>query len=179
MSERERWIVYPLIFFALGAAIRDKLTQRVQAKQIACESLHIVDLHNPSQPLVEFSFLRGSTTDESKSPISVGVMRLSDSEGNIYCLIKEDAAFEFLSAEAVQTREVQVVDPHDHALVKMATEAVVPKEEEADTASTKRFFQGVLYLNNERLMSAMRVAVPEQQPASPEIEQPKTVSPSK
>ena len=25
MSERERWIVYPLLFFALGAALRDKL----------------------------------------------------------------------------------------------------------------------------------------------------------
>ena len=29
MSERERWIVYPLLLFALGAAIRDKLMQRV------------------------------------------------------------------------------------------------------------------------------------------------------
>ena len=26
MTERERWIVYPLLFLALGAALRDKLS---------------------------------------------------------------------------------------------------------------------------------------------------------
>jgi hypothetical protein len=28
MTERERWIVYPLLFLALGAALRDKLVDR-------------------------------------------------------------------------------------------------------------------------------------------------------
>ena len=61
MSERERWIVYPLLFFALGASIRDKLLQRVEAKNIRCESLQIVDLNNPQRILAEFGL--GKTID--------------------------------------------------------------------------------------------------------------------
>jgi len=55
MSERERWIVYPLLFFALGAALRDKLTQRVESKEIVCQSLRIVDQHDSSTVLAEVS----------------------------------------------------------------------------------------------------------------------------
>jgi hypothetical protein len=47
MSERERWIVYPLLFLALGAALRDKMIDRTTTKSIACQELLIVD----EQPL--------------------------------------------------------------------------------------------------------------------------------
>jgi hypothetical protein len=43
MTERERWIVYPLLFLALGAALRDKLFDRTTTKSIVCEELTIVD----------------------------------------------------------------------------------------------------------------------------------------
>jgi hypothetical protein len=43
MSERERWIVYPLLFLALGAALRDKLFDRTTSKSIVCEELTVVD----------------------------------------------------------------------------------------------------------------------------------------
>lgn len=43
MTERERWIVYPLLFLALGAALRDKLVERTTAKSIVCQELSIVD----------------------------------------------------------------------------------------------------------------------------------------
>ena len=32
MTERERWIVYPLLFLALGAALRDKLSEHTKTK---------------------------------------------------------------------------------------------------------------------------------------------------
>jgi hypothetical protein len=47
MSERERWVVYPLLFLALGAALRDKLVDRTTAKSIVCQELIVVD----EQPL--------------------------------------------------------------------------------------------------------------------------------
>jgi hypothetical protein len=47
MSERERWIVYPLLFLALGAALRDKLVDRTMTKSIVCQELLVVD----DQPL--------------------------------------------------------------------------------------------------------------------------------
>ena len=48
MSERERWIVYPLLFLALGVALRDKLLHRiellhhVESREIVCRDLRIV-----------------------------------------------------------------------------------------------------------------------------------------
>ncbi|MEX2306394.1 MAG: hypothetical protein WD738_02305 [Pirellulales bacterium] len=47
MTERERWVVYPLLFLALGAALRDKLFDRTTTKSIVCQELTIVD----EQPL--------------------------------------------------------------------------------------------------------------------------------
>ena len=48
MSERERWVVYPLLFLALGVALRDKLLHRiellhhVESREIVCRDLRIV-----------------------------------------------------------------------------------------------------------------------------------------
>jgi hypothetical protein len=57
MSERERWVVYPLLFLALGAALRDKLVDRTTAKSIVCQELTIVDEepdgHNPVHVLAK------------------------------------------------------------------------------------------------------------------------------
>jgi hypothetical protein len=39
MTERERWIVYPLLFLALGASLRDKLFNLTQAQTVVCEKL--------------------------------------------------------------------------------------------------------------------------------------------
>ncbi|CAN0338577.1 unnamed protein product, partial [Ectocarpus sp. 4 AP-2014] len=43
LNDRERWIVYPLLFLALGAALRDKIAKQTRAKQIVCETLYLVD----------------------------------------------------------------------------------------------------------------------------------------
>lgn len=43
MTERERWIVYPLLFLALGASLRDKLVDRTVTKRIVCQELVIED----------------------------------------------------------------------------------------------------------------------------------------
>jgi hypothetical protein len=49
MSTRERWTIYPLLFLALGVALRDKLTATVDSKFITCEDLEIVDRHGQLQ----------------------------------------------------------------------------------------------------------------------------------
>ena len=43
MTERERWIVYPLLFLALGAALRDKLFDMTTTKSIVCQELTVID----------------------------------------------------------------------------------------------------------------------------------------
>ena len=43
MSERERWIVYPLLFLALGAALRDKIIKTTESQRIKCQGLCVFD----------------------------------------------------------------------------------------------------------------------------------------
>jgi hypothetical protein len=43
MTERERWVVYPLLFLALGAALRDKLFDRTTSRSIVCQELTVLD----------------------------------------------------------------------------------------------------------------------------------------
>ena len=66
MSERERWIVYPLLFLALGASLRDKLFNLTQSQKVVCESLAVFKDGDPRQPLALLGserLLRGSSTD--------------------------------------------------------------------------------------------------------------------
>jgi hypothetical protein len=43
MTERERWVVYPLLFLALGAALRDKMVDKTTSRVIVCQELQVVD----------------------------------------------------------------------------------------------------------------------------------------
>jgi hypothetical protein len=47
MTPRERWVVYPLLFFALSLALKPKLLDQVEAKRIRCESLTIAHGDEP------------------------------------------------------------------------------------------------------------------------------------
>lgn len=53
MTERERWIVYPLLFLALGAALRDKLAKLTRAENIVCQRVVLVD--SEGRPQAEMS----------------------------------------------------------------------------------------------------------------------------
>lgn len=54
MSERERWVVYPLLFLALGVALRDELMNRTWSRNVVCERLVLIDSDagSPSNPNV-------------------------------------------------------------------------------------------------------------------------------
>src|SRR5262245_51153411 len=67
MTERERWIVYPLLFLALGAALRDKLVDRTVTKRIVCQELSIEDDDSDGQypPRVYARIGRSEATDKS------------------------------------------------------------------------------------------------------------------
>jgi hypothetical protein len=48
MTERERWTVYPLLFLALGVALKDKMlrsvnTDEVHAKKVVCSELVVAE----------------------------------------------------------------------------------------------------------------------------------------
>jgi hypothetical protein len=50
MTERERWIVYPLLFLALGAGLRDKLFDQTRSKSIECQELTVSAEDRGSRP---------------------------------------------------------------------------------------------------------------------------------
>lgn len=155
MSERERWIVYPLIFFALGAAVRDKILGRVEAKEIICESVKIVDLQNPTNVLAVLGFQRAPANDPTQLADRVGRLRLVDSEGHQVCDIKSDVYF-----PRVRTHLLQVSDPSGQPLVTVGTEAVLVPGMLNDGEDSTVSYQGVIYLNNKPLGTGVRLAPP-------------------
>lgn len=156
MSERERWIVYPLLFFALGAAVRDKILHRIDAKEIYCESLKIVDQQNPTgRPLAELGIQRARPNDPNQLADRVGLMRLSNSDGQQVCHIASDAVFQRMLG-----RQLLIIDekqrPKIAATVEHVPVVVMANGEEAVAS------QGVIYLNNERLGN-LKIAPPKRQ----------------
>ncbi len=167
MSERERWIVYPLLFFALGASVRDKILQRVEVKEILCESLKIIDHQDPTRPLAELGFRRANNQDPTQLADRMGRLRLFDSEGREVCEIASD-----LLVRRLVAKQVLVVDPNKIPLVLVGTEPVPDMRlEDADPTVS---YQGVIYLNNRPLGTGIRLAPPasRRKPKTPPDESP-------
>ena len=159
MSERERWIVYPLVLFALGAALRDKILQEVEAKEIRCQRLEIIDQQDPDRVLAEIGFRRGANNDPGQLADRAGVLRIRDSDGDTICELGQTATL-----SRVYARQVVVVDINSKPLVVATTEPVPALSPEHGAIS----YQGVIYLNNQPV--GLRIAAPrrdEQVPQSP------------
>ena len=128
MNERERWIVYPLLFFALGAGLRDKFmqqvtTDRLHAGKIRCEELEIVDSEKPGRIVARLT----SNPAQRGNPDGdrYGVFILIDSEGKELCGVTNNQ----LQVSRIACNAVTVLDPKNpnRALaVLTAAEAVKP-----------------------------------------------------
>ncbi len=152
MSERERWIIYPLLFFALGAAVRDKILHRVDAKEIYCESLKIIDQQDPTgRPFVELGIQRARSNDPTQMADRVGMLRLVNSDGKEVCRVASDALFQRLIG-----RQLLIVDESSRPLVVAGVEQglgmMLPNGESTVNS------QGVIYLNNQKL--GIKIAPP-------------------
>jgi hypothetical protein len=81
MSERERWVVYPLLFLALGAALRDKLIDRTITRNIVCQELSVIDEETPGNqpPRVLARFGRSGSARVGTLEIN-GQLRIVDGE---------------------------------------------------------------------------------------------------
>lgn len=115
MSERERWIVYPLLFFALGAALRDKFTHevrtdRLHAGQIVCEELLVTDSEKPDRIVAKLT----SNAPQRGRPDAdrFGVLALFDSEGQELCgVTNNQLQVSQISCRNVFSQTMTVVDP--------------------------------------------------------------------
>jgi hypothetical protein len=74
MTERERWIVYPLLFLAIGAALRDKLFDRTTSKSIVCQELIVVDDDRGGNKPIRILARIGGTEHTPSDPAREGQM---------------------------------------------------------------------------------------------------------
>src|SRR5688500_13918891 len=111
MNERERWIVYPLLFFALGAALRDKYTQSVQtgelhASQITCEDIAVIDPETPNRIVARLTS-RPLSGSAAEGPGRYGVLALIDSAGKELCGVTNNQ----LQVSEIACQGLFVIDP--------------------------------------------------------------------
>jgi hypothetical protein len=52
MTDRERWIVYPLLFLALGAGVKDKVLHQTDIEMVVCEKLVVHDPNGQQQIVI-------------------------------------------------------------------------------------------------------------------------------
>jgi len=114
MSERERWIVYPLLFFALGAALRDKLTHSIESKDIICQSLKIVDQQDSNIVLAELGARRAEGAEDQ---VPRSFLRVDETISQV------SLAEEIVSEQGIRCKNLRVVDVQDpkQTLVLMGT----------------------------------------------------------
>ena len=161
MSERERWIIYPLLFFALGAAVRDKILHRVEAKEIFCESLKIIDQQDPTRrSFVELGIQRARSNDPTQLADRVGMLRVVNSNDKEVCRVSSDALFQRLIG-----RQMLIIDDNHQPLVVVGVEQgagmMLPNGESTVTS------QGIIYLNNQKL--GIKIAPPAARPPQPKL----------
>jgi hypothetical protein len=119
MNERERWIVYPLVFFALGAALRDKFLQQVSTKEvlcqriecegpITCEGVVVLDANNKRQPLVQLGRIEPPDGAGGQSPTELGVLILRDNQGQELGVVSNNELF----VKKISCENLTVVDPN-------------------------------------------------------------------
>ena len=162
MSERERWIVYPLLFFALGAALRDKLFQRIESKEIFCESLKIVDREDPTRLLAKLSSGREISFDASRPTGRVGVLTLFGSEGEELSQVARD-----IRTSRLITNWMLVIDPANQPHVIAGTEQVPGMS--LDGMDPAVIYRGFFSLDKQRIgwTPVPKPAVPRSSPKQP------------
>jgi len=139
-----------VVVFCIGGG--DKILHRVDAKEITCESLKIVDQQDPlGRPLAELGIQRARPNDPTQLADRVGMLRLVNSDGKEVCRVASDAIFQRLVG-----RQMLIIDDNQRPLVVAGVEKapgrMLPNGEQTVTS------QGVIYLNNQK--SGIKIAPP-------------------
>ena len=174
MSECERWIIYPLLFFALGAALRDKFLQHVTTKEVVatkiiCQELAITDPKKTDRTVAKLTSGVPEGPQAQQNPNPFGVLYLYDSEGKELCGVTNQV----LQVREINCLALKVIDPDNptRALAALTSAAAAPSK---PGGLPRRF--GILALNNEKFGRLVGVppAEPGDEPAAGAAPAPET-----
>ena len=122
MTQRERWIVYPLLFLALGASLRDKFggPESIDASRIRCDELRttqvvIADPHD-KQPRIVLKTVQGGVKNGDSSHSS-GQLELLDQSQRVQTAISHGAVI----THGLKTQAIAVADPAGRNRVQIGT----------------------------------------------------------
>ncbi|MCA9260980.1 MAG: hypothetical protein KDA61_17315 [Planctomycetales bacterium] len=181
MSERERWVVYPLLFLALGAAIRDKVlhaveTDELHCKRIFCEQVIADDVRSnrqvagqlTSEAIVTGDVLCGTMSvldpdDQKRFLAQLGVATSPGADGKprrVGRLLLTDSegaeifglADDFLQMRNIRCESVTITDPESPQVVLAKLGFAQLKA--ADGPETGKRV-GVLALNNQEVVNVL------------------------
>jgi hypothetical protein len=87
MSDRERWIVYPLLLLTLGLALRDKFgaAKEVRAHRIICEELVVSNEEIGPQVVLESTKSGGVVRTISSDRTMQLVLGHEDNTASLFC----------------------------------------------------------------------------------------------
>jgi len=145
MTERERWIVYPLLFLALGAALRDKLSEHTKTKSIECQELTVYGEDGPNQPpvaLVQIGAVKRTSADSPHlgQVVVNGVIHAQgiQAEAAQAGSVNADNYFFHRIPLAPLMRSVPGISPADQLRLQQLQQEAAAKEAAAQEAAAER-----------------------------------------
>ncbi len=124
MTERERWTVYPLLFLALGIAVKDKVVRVADVDTVQCNRLVVQDRQGKEQAVLAAtptgSVMRAGVIDSDSS--RTGRLVVHDRQGREQVVIVSspagglirtegnDESFDVLLGHAEQVEGLMFVD---------------------------------------------------------------------
>lgn len=138
MTERERWIVYPLLFLALGASLRDKFggpeavdATRVRCDEIIATKMMIADPHDKLPRIVLKSVPAGSQNAHA-APNTSGQIELLDSSQRVQTAITHGAVI----THGLKAQAIAVADPAGRNRVQIGTKPEGVEKTKQQTSAT-------------------------------------------
>lgn len=139
MNERERWIVYPLLFLALGASLRDKFggpeaidTSRIRCDELRASQVVIADPQD-KQPRIVLKTVQAGSRDADATPHTSGQIELLDNAQRVQTAISHGAVI----THGLKTQAIAVADIAGRTRVQIGSklEAVPQSKDQAPATS--------------------------------------------
>ena len=143
MSDRERWIVYPLLFMALAVGLRDKLTHTVRADRIECRTLVFSDeQQQPRLALMPEPHPRGDSAQRGLLLLDADGRQIAALGPVVQCesLVAQEIATEQLVArKGVQSPMLIATDRNHRPLVAIGGDLELPAKPTGRQGPIKMF----------------------------------------